>query len=304
MDHIAQIRAFNRDYTVRLGLLESSYLGSGLTLTQVRVLQEISFAGDAGVSAREIALRIGADEGYLSRILAGFAKQGWVDRQADKTDARRKLLSLTQAGKDKFAPLDAASKGLIADMTSHLDASAQDRLARALSEAHDLLDADFNRSVHIRGLQSGDIGWVTEAHGRHYAEAEGFDLRFEALVARILADFVDDRHPHKRAFIAVDERGRRIGSTFVVRENEEAARLRLVILEPEARGKGLGQRLLECALDHARACGYRKMVLWTLESSHAACALYAKAGFELISSKPSNDFGRPVVDQVWEKSLN
>lgn len=302
MNHIAHIRAFNRDYTVRLGLLDKSYLGSGQTLTQIRVLQEVFFAGNEGVSARDIALRINADEGYMSRILKGFETKGWLERKPDVLDARRKLLTLTETGQAVYEPLSAASAALIEDMTGHLEASGRKRLCEALTEVQRLLE-DRPLNIRIRGLESGDLGWITEAHGRIYATEEGYDLTFEALVARILADFVVRPHRNDTAFIAVDEVERRMGSTFVVHEDEETMRLRLVLLEPEARGLGLGKRMLKLALDHAKAKGYRKMILWTHKSLQAAGHLYQKAGFEMIEEMPSQSFGLEVVEQVWEKTL-
>lgn len=303
MDYITQIRRFNRDYTVKLGLLDSSYLGSGLTLTQVRVLQEIAITGENGASARDIALRIGTDEGYLSRILSKFVKQGWVTRQPDRADARRKVLTMTKDGQAVYAPLDAASRELTRDLMAHLSEPAQDALCASLSQVQGLLTKPEHGDITVRDLLAGDLGWITEAHGRLYAQDEGYDLRFEALVARILADYVDVPQPHNRAFIAVDANGQRLGCTFVVHDDDDTMRLRLVLLEPVARGRGLGKRLLAMALEHAVASNYKKMVLWTHESHQAAIALYKKAGFSLVSSEAAEAFGKQVVDQVWEKSL-
>jgi len=302
MDHIAQIRTFNRDYTVRLGLLESSYLGSGQTLTQIRVLQEIYLAGQDGIAAREIAQQINADEGYLSRILKTVEQKGWLARKADAQDARRKLLFLTAKGRAVYEPLSTASAALIGDMTGHLSQDGRHQLCTALAAVQRLLD-QAPREVRLRGLEAGDLGWITEAHGRIYAAEEGYDLRFEGLVARILADYIDDPHPCDAAFIAVDGYGQRLGSTFVVHEDDQTMRLRLVLLEPEARGLGLGARMLDEALAHAKACGYRKMILWTHKSLKAAGGLYQKAGFEMIEEKVGFSFGLDVVEQVWEKTL-
>ncbi len=303
MSHIETIRAFNRDYTSRLGLLESSYLGSGLTLTQVRVLQEISFAGEGGALAREIAQQIGADEGYMSRIISGFLRKGWLRREADPTDARRKRLWLTEAGQAAFSPIDTASRTLLNTMLAPLPQDGRNELCRALCRVQSLLGDAPSSGVTLRDLESGDLGWVIEAHGRLYARDEGYNLDFEALVAQIVAEFVLKPHADNRAFIAIDSQGHRLGSTFVVHEAPGVARLRLVLLEPEARGLGLGRQLLEAAMDHARARGCQKMVLWTHESHRAACALYEKAGFVLTASTPGQDFGVDVVDQTWEIAL-
>ncbi|PTQ71307.1 bifunctional helix-turn-helix transcriptional regulator/GNAT family N-acetyltransferase [Celeribacter persicus] len=302
MDHVSALRAFNRDYTVKLGLLDRSYLDSGLTLSQVRVLQEVGFAGEEGALARDIALRIGADEGYLSRILSGFVAKGWVCRAADPEDGRRKRLWLIVAGQTAFAPLEAASRASMEALLAPVTEAGRDRICAALSEVQTRLNATPTE-ITVRGLESGDLGWVVEAHGRLYARDEGYNLEFEGLVAGILADFIAHPKPMDRAFIAVDALGQRLGCTFVVEDVPGIARLRLVLLEPQARGQGLGRRLLDMALDHARAQGCHKMVLWTHESHRAACEMYAKAGFTLVSSEPAQAFGTQVVDQVWEKEL-
>lgn len=302
MDHVSALRAFNRDYTVKLGLLERSYLGSGFTLTQARVLQEIGFGGEAGASARDIASRIGADEGYLSRIIAGFEAKGLVHRAPDPQDARRKRLWLTAAGQAAYAPLDAASKAMLEELLAPVPEAGRDRICAALSEVQDLF-APPSDEIAIRGLEPGDLGWVLEAHGRLYARDEGYNQEFEGVVAQILADFIAKPSLMDRAFLAVDAHGQRLGCTFVVEDGPGVARLRLVLLEPQARGRGLGKVLLNRALDHARASGCHKMVLWTHESHRAACAMYEKAGFALVSSERAQAFGTEVVDQIWEKNL-
>ncbi|SFI50214.1 bifunctional helix-turn-helix transcriptional regulator/GNAT family N-acetyltransferase [Celeribacter neptunius] len=302
MDHVSHLRAFNRDYTVKLGLLDRSYLGSGLSLTQVRVLQEIALAGEDGTSARDIASRIGTDEGYLSRIIAGFEARGWVRRQQDPQDARRKRLWPTQAGRAAFAPLEAASKAMMEQLLSPVTEAGRDRICAALTEVQSLF-APPAGEITIRGPESGDLGWVLEAHARLYARDEGYNQEFEAVVAQILAEFARSTKALDRAFIAVDSHGQRLGSTFVVEESPGVARLRLVLLEPQARGRGLGKRLLDMALEHARASGCHEMVLWTHESHVAACAMYARAGFSLVSSQPAEAFGAKVVDQIWQKNL-
>ncbi len=303
MDHIAKIRDFNRDYTVKLGLLDQSYLGSGLTLTQARVLQEVALAGAEGGSAREISERLGVDAGYLSRLFAGFTKKGWVQTRIDEADARRKLLTLTDDGRAAFAPLDSASRSMIESMTSHLPKPEVTELCQSLERVKQLLGPPSTAPIQFRDLETGDLGWITEAHGRLYAQDEGFDLSFEALVAGLLSDYVTKKHENSRAFIATTPDGARLGCTFVVHEADDIARLRMVLLEPQARGLGLGRRLLEMALSHAKSKGYAKMVLATHESHRAACAMYAKAGFFLVSSEPSQAFSQEVVVQVWEKSL-
>ncbi|MFC2968619.1 GNAT family N-acetyltransferase [Acidimangrovimonas pyrenivorans] len=303
MDTIDRIRAFNRFYTHRLGLLDRSYLQSGFTLTEVRVLYELA-AGELR-TARAMARALGLDEGYLSRLLKRFAGKGWVERHPNPEDGREMLLSLTEAGRAAYAPLAARSRADVGAMLSGLDAAGQEVLCAAMEQAMDLLgDAPRETGeVVLRDLRPGDAGWIIGQHGELYARDEGYDATFEALVAEILAGFLRDHDPEcERGWIA-ERDGQRLGSIFVVRADAETAKLRLVLLRPEARGTGLGRRMLDTAMGWARARGYKRMVLWTHASHEAACALYRKAGFVMTSETPAHDFGQDVLDQTWEIAL-
>ena len=299
MDRIDRIRAFNRFYTRRLGLLERSYLHSGFTLTEVRVLYELG-AGELH-TARALAQALGLDEGYLSRLLKRFAARGWLARAPDPQDARQVILSLTGDGQAAYKQLAERSRADVGAMIGALDPAGQEALCAAMATTQGLLENPGE--IALRDLQPGDAGWIIGRHGALYARDEGFDASFEALVAEILAAFLKHHDPaRERGWIAA--RGaQRLGSIFCVRLDDETAKLRLFLVEPAARGTGLARRMLDTCMGWARARGYRRMVLWTHESHRAAGALYRKAGFTLTDETPTHAFGQDLVDQSWEIDL-
>lgn len=294
MDAIDRIRDFNRFYTRALGLTGRSYLHSGRTLAEVRLIHEIGEGGP--VTARALAQDLGIDEAQLSRMVARLTREGIVARTADAGDARRVLLTLTAAGR---ALLDGFSRQSRAALAALVPEARREGLAGALAQARALLDPP---APVIRPIGPGDAGWIIGAHGALYARDEGYDQTFEALVARIMADFLDRADPDEASWIA-EGGGQRLGTVSCMREDAETARLRLFILLPEARGQGLGQRLHDTCVGFARARGYRRMVLWTHESHRAACALYAKNGWRLVRSVAAQAYGTDVVDQDWEIAL-
>lgn len=299
MDGIDRLRKFNRDWTRAFGLIGRDYLGSGLGVTEVRVLWQLGHG--AASAAREIAATLGLDEGLLSRILRGFEARGWLSRQVDPRDTRRRRLALTEAGLAVLGPLEARSRADLERRLAALGGSERAELVEGLDALRDLLAPAA--PAELRDLGPGDAGWVIERHATLYARDEGYDASFEALVAKILADWLPQRDPaRERGFIAWAG-GRRIGSVFCVREDDTTARLRLFLIEPEARGTGLGRRMLRDCLGWAVARGYRRMVLWTHESHRAAGALYASEGFTLRERTPTRAFGQEVVDQVWDIDL-
>jgi DNA-binding MarR family transcriptional regulator/GNAT superfamily N-acetyltransferase len=302
MDQADALRDFNRVYTRELGLLARSYLGSGLGLGEARVLFELTHGG--GDSARDIAEKLGLDEGYLSRVLKGFERRGWLERRPGTGDARRRCLCVTEAGRRAIVPLEERSRQAMADRLNGLSDDARTHLfdgARLIRSALGAVSLPGN--VALTDLQPGDAGWVISRHGALYARDEGYDIGFEALVAGIVARFIDTRDPvRERAWIARDG-GQRLGCVFCARESDSVARLRLFLLEPAARGRGLGRRMLEECLGFARQAGYARMVLWTHESHRTACALYAAAGFQMTDAQPATAFGQSVVDQTWERAL-
>lgn len=303
MDRIDAVRAFNRFYTRELGLLGRSYLGSGLGVTEVRILYEL--AHGRAPTARALSERLALDEGYLSRVLAGFVRRGWLQRVPDGHDARQRILLTTEAGRVALAPLERASRAQISVRLADLTPERLTKLGQGMTAVRQALcDPDLSEEVlEFADLSPGDPGWVVSRHGALYAQEEGYDTRFEALVARIVADFLETRASGTdMAWIARSGEDR-LGCIFCVREDVETARLRLFLVEPCARGRGIGRRLLDEAIAFARAAGYRRMVLWTHESHRAACALYAIAGFRLIASAPAMAFGQAVVDQTWEVAL-
>jgi len=294
MDAIDRLRRFNRDYPAGMGLLSRNDLNSGLSVAESRVLHEL--AGRPGVAARRLAEDLTLDEGYLSRIVKRFAARGWIRRVRARDDARQWHLSLTEAGAAACRPLVALSRAAVADRFATTDRA--DAAADAADLLLNLMDPPTDEVV-LRDLQPGDAGWLVEQHARLYFRDEGFDHTFEALVAEILADFLRNRDGAvDRGWIAARGSVRR-GSIFCVRQDAETAKLRLFLLLPQARGIGLGRRMLDACMAHARATGHRRMQLWTHESHRAACALYRRSGWQPGASVPRRSFGQDVVEQHW-----
>ena len=299
MDTIDHLRAFSRFYTGRLGLLGKSYLGSGLGVAEVRLLHDLD--APEPKLARGLAQDLRLDEGYVSRALKGFERRGWIARRV-AADGRAREVTLTDAGRAIVADLRAQSRAALAPLVAPLPPAQQAAMVGALTTVKDILSGD-PAPVVLRDLEPGDGGWVIERHGEHYAAEEGYDARFEALVAGIVAGFLSARDPaRERGWIAA--RGAvRLGSVFVVSEAPDIAKLRLFLIEPAVRGTGLAQRMLEAAIDFARGAGYARMRLWTHESHRAAGRVYARNGFLLVDSQPGQAFGQAVVDQIWERAL-
>jgi DNA-binding MarR family transcriptional regulator/GNAT superfamily N-acetyltransferase len=305
---IAAVRAFNRFYTQRIGVLREHLLGSPFALAGVRVLYEMAHwpAGDAA-TASVLAARLALDEGYLSRILRGFEQRGLVRKQVLPGDARRKALALSPRGARFFARLEARSRGEVAAMLGDLAPAEQARLVGGMQAIAALLDCSgAKRGAQpyiLRPPQPGDIGWVVQRHGALYAHEYGYDERFEALVAEIAAQFVQ-RFDAKRERCWIAERdGEPVGSVFVVRQSATVAKLRLLLVEPRARGLGIGQRLVDECVAFARRAGYRKLALWTQSELDAARRLYARAGFRRVAAKPHQSFGKKLVAETWELAL-
>ncbi|WP_330696792.1 bifunctional helix-turn-helix transcriptional regulator/GNAT family N-acetyltransferase [Fontisubflavum oceani] len=304
MDEIDRIRAFNRAHTRRLGLLRQGYLEAGLSLAEARVIFEL--ADGIGWTAGALSQHLGLNEGYLSRLLSRLSKSGLVEKTRHPQDGRAHILGLTRDGLIRAAELTALSR---AQIESWVDGMPEAELAQLVARM-EAVEASLARQsapapeVELRDLAIGDAGWLVEQHGVLYARDEGFDASFEALVAEILADFIRHRDPaYERGWIAWQD-GARLGSIFCVKGPEPGlAKLRMFLLLPEARGLGLGQRLLDTCMSYARETGYRRMVLWTHESHEAACALYRKNGFSLDSAVPVTSFGVDLVEQQWSIDL-
>jgi DNA-binding MarR family transcriptional regulator len=301
MDHIDGIRAFSRFYTGWLGVLGRSYLGSGLGLTEVRLLHDLDVPGP--VRARDLAQGLALDEGYVSRALAGFERRGWITRATDGQDRRVRAVVLTPEGKALVARLRAESRAEIADLLLPLSPQDQVGAADALARAQMLLTGVGQGPVDLTALRPGDAGWVIARHAELYAADEGFDASFETLVARIVADFLAAHDPARERGWIARQGDTRLGSIFCVQETAEVAKLRLFFVEAQARGTGLAQRMLEACMGFAREAGYVHMRLWTHESHRAAGRLYARNGFALTHAQPARSFGQDLVEQVWERAL-
>ncbi|HEV6968714.1 bifunctional helix-turn-helix transcriptional regulator/GNAT family N-acetyltransferase [Roseateles sp.] len=303
------VRAFNRFYTRRIGMLAAKLGGSDFTLPEARVLWEL--AHHAPVSASALSKSLQLDAGYLSRLLRGLKNRGLLAAQRHPKDARQTLLKLSAAGKRAFAPLDRASQAETEALLEPLSAPQRQALVGAMSRIHAVLEPEASAEVVLRPPEPGDLGWLVERHGAIYAAEYGLSAGFEALVARICADFVDRFKPGREACWIAARGGERLGAVMLVQARDEAsgrlrpgvAQLRLLLLEPHARGLGLGKRLVRQCSDFARAAGYRRIVLWTQSALTAARAIYAAEGYRLVSSEAVNSFGQDVVSEHWELAL-
>ena len=302
---VKAVRQFNRFYTRRIGVLDP-YLGSDMSLTDVRVLYEL--AHRESPVASEIGKDLHLDGGYLSRILRRFEAQGWLVREPSPRDARQSLLRLTEAGQAAFAPLQQKSREEAAALLSPLSAAQRAQLIGAMGTVQQLLAPATAPPVKaqtaiLRDPGPGDIGWVVQQHGEIYAREYGWNSDFEALVAEIAGQFLRKFQPAwERCWIA-ELNGERVGAIFVVRKSATTAQLRMLILTPQARGLGLGGRLTDECIAFARGKGYKKMVLWTNSCLTAARAIYAARGFKLVKSEPYEGFGQQLVGETWELKL-
>jgi DNA-binding MarR family transcriptional regulator/GNAT superfamily N-acetyltransferase len=297
---IAAVRAFSRFYTRQLGLLEEGLLKTAFSLTEGRVLYEL--AQRDGLTASDLARDLGLDAGYLSRILKKFEVQGFLERAPCDADGRQSRLTLTNAGRAAFAPLDSASKQEVAGLLTPLSSGERAELVASMTTVQRLLGGAPLPYV-LRPFRVGDIGWVAHRHGVLYAEEYGWDVTFEAMVAEIGARFVRNFDPKRECGWIAERAGTVIGSAFVAAESETVAKLRMVYVEPSARGLGLGRRLVEECLRFARAAGYREMTLWTFNVLAPARQLYQKLGFTLRSEQPSEEFGQRMTAENWDRLL-
>jgi DNA-binding MarR family transcriptional regulator/GNAT superfamily N-acetyltransferase len=300
---VGAVRRFNRFWTRRIGVLREEYLESPFSLTEVRVLYELAHREDT--TASELGKELGLDKGYLSRILRGFEERGLIAKKPSETDGRRSLLRLTEGGQEAFVPLDARSREDVGAMLEALSAAEQDRLVGAMRTIERLIGARPEPKVPylLRQHEPGDMGWVVHRHGVLYAREYGWDERFEALVARIVADFVDYYDPAKERCWIVEMAGEIVGCVFVVKASDTVAKLRLLLVEPEARGLGLGTHLVEECIRFARGRGYEKLTLWTNSVLDAARRIYEEKGFEVVEEEEHHSFGKDLIGQNWELKL-
>lgn len=299
---VAAVRRFSRFYTRAIGALQEGLLQSRFSLAEARVLYELAQRGDT--TATDLGRDLDMDAGYLSRILQRFDRDGLIVRTPSEADRRQSLLSLTQAGREAFAPLDARSREAVGALLAPLPEPAQSKLVTAMAHIETLLDVPRAAPWLLRQHRPGDIGWVVARHAALYAEEYGFDARFEALVARVAGEFLAQHDPvRERCWIAECD-GVNLGSVFVVRQSDEIARLRLLIVEPAARGLGIGRRLVDECIGFARVAGYRGITLWTNDVLVAARGIYRQAGFRMVASAPHSDFGPPMVGEDWDLLLH
>ena len=303
-DQIERVRAFNRFYTRHIGALERGFLDSPFSLAEARVLYELAHRDEP--TAAEIAADLGLDPGYLSRILRGFARASLVEKRPSPRDSRRRLLSLTEMGRAAFAPLDAASRAQITAMLQQLSPEAQRRLLEAMGAVAELLDASASRAEPslylLRPHGPGDMGWVVARHGVLYAREYAWDATFEALVAEIVAGFLRNFDPARERGWIAERNGENVGSVFLMKHPERAgvARLRLLLVDPAARGLGIGRRLVEECTRFARQTGYSAITLWTNDVLVSARRIYEAAGYRLVHEAPHHSFGHDLVEQTWE----
>jgi DNA-binding MarR family transcriptional regulator/GNAT superfamily N-acetyltransferase len=300
---VASVRGFNRFYTKQIGLLRNGYLHSTFSLSQVRVLYELAHRD--GLTATDLCKELDLDAGYLSRILLGFSKRGFLLRKPSENDARQMHLALSQKGKKIFAQLDSKTQAEIQTMLTGLSPGEQIRLIEAMQTIERLLGAqpETKTPYLLRLHQPGDMGWVIHRHGALYAHEFGWDERFEALVAEIVAKFIHKFDPQRERCWIAEKDGGIAGSVFLVRESEKVARLRLLLVEPSARGLGIGNRLVDECTRFARQAGYKKITLWTQSILHAARHIYKKAGYRLLKQERHREFGYDLLGETWDLNL-
>ncbi len=302
-ERIAAVRRFNRFYTQKIGVLEEGLLRTPFSLAEARVLYEL--AHRRRPTASELSHDLGLDPGYLSRILSAFRKRGLLIRERSDEDGRVQHLALTPKGQQAFAPLNRRSREEVRALLRPLSEAEQQRLMAALETIEGLLGAPpaAPPSILLRPHVAGDMGWVVQRHGALYTQEYGWDGQFEALVAEIVAQFLRTFDAKSERCWIAEKDGESVGSVFIVRQSRTIAKLRLMIVEPRARGLGIGKRLVAQAVSFARQTGYRKLMLWTNSVLVAARHIYAEAGFQLVQSEPHHSFGHDLIGETWELRL-
>ncbi|MGA3036705.1 MAG: helix-turn-helix domain-containing GNAT family N-acetyltransferase [Vulcanimicrobiaceae bacterium] len=299
---IAAVRSFNRFYTKQMGLLRGPVLLSKFSLTEARVLYEL--AHRKATTAAELCGDLDLDPGYLSRILQRFASKGLVSRRQSQTDGRQTILTLTPRGGQAFAPLQERQIAEVTAMLDEIPERDQERAIAAMREIQVAFSPTASEPYIIRSHQPGDMGWVISRHGALYAQEYGWDITFEAYVADTTAKFIRDFNPKRERCWIAERNGRNVGSVFLFDKGDNVAQLRMLIVDPEARGLGIGHRLVDECIRFARQCRYSKMLLWTIDILSAARKIYDQAGFTLIESTKTHAFGSDHFDEWWELPLS
>ena len=297
-EQIAAVREFNRFYTNVLGLLREGLLDTPYSLTEARVIFELARTDETEVS--DLRRWLDIDAGYLSRLLARFETDGLVARTRSPADARRQVISLTSAGRAVFTKLEVRASDQIRSLLAGLPADSRQRLTAAMTGIREILDPTHRPAAFVlRPPAAGDLGWVVARHGALYTAEYGWDASFEALVARIVADYAARSDDRREAAWIAELGGEPAGCVFCMRKTDSTAQLRLLLVEPHARGLGVGGRLVAECVSFARRAGYSEMVLWTNDVLHAARRIYQRAGFQLVGSEPHHSFGHDLVGQDW-----
>jgi DNA-binding MarR family transcriptional regulator/GNAT superfamily N-acetyltransferase len=299
-DRANMVRRFNRFYTDKIGVLHEHLLDSAFSLTELRILYEL--AHRSTLTAADLARELSLNPGYLSRVISGFEKKGLLERVRSETDGRIAQLRLTELGHATFAPLNDASQREVAAMLGKLSVPEQHQLVDAMQQIEGLL-GQRTASYLLRDPRPGDMGWVVHRHGVLYAQDYGWNSDFEALVADIVAKYMRDFDAASERCWIAEKDGKVAGAVFVVRHDETTAKLRMLYVEPSARGMGIGRRLVEECLQFAKFAGYKKMLLWTNSILVGARDIYTKAGFEKIAEESHHSFGKDLVGETWARDL-
>ena len=303
VDQVAAVRGFNRFYTRKLGVLDQHLAKSPFSLSEARVLYELAHRDD--LAAKEIGIELGLDPGYLSRIVQKFEDGGLITRKPLPADRRQYRLGLTAKGRQVFAKLNRSSQEEVATMLAALKPADRARLTAAMATIESLLGNETGPvpSAILRDPRPGDMGWVVQSQSTLYASEYGFDSSFEVLVAEITAKFLASFDASRERCWIADIDGVQVGSVFLVRQSDDVAKLRLLLVDPAGRGQKLGQRLVAECISFARACGYRKITLWTQSILVAARKIYQDAGFTHVATEPHRSFGQSLVGETWELEL-
>ncbi len=300
---IAAVRRFNRFYTRQIGVLRRTYLGSPYSLGEMRVLYELATGAR---TASDIMRALDLDAGYLSRVLRNFEKQGFISRKRSKEDARQSEIALTAAGHKMFAPFEKQSQEQVAAMLQGLRPAQQARLTSAMGDIEMLLREPVEAAASnyvLRGPRIGDYGWIVSRHAELYWQEYRWGEPFEGLCAQIVANFANSNDPKRERCWIAEMNGENVGCVMLVKENDKTARLRLLLVDPKARGLGLGSQLVDECVKFAREVGYKSVTLWTHGVLLGARHIYEKAGFRLTSSEPRHSWGQNVFAEFWDLEL-
>lgn len=302
-NRVAVVRRFNRFYTKQIGVVQEHLLQTPFSLTEARLIYELAQAPQTTATRLGEALEL--DAGYVSRTLQSFKRRGLIARARAAHDGRQSLLSLTEKGRAAFQQLNAASAEQIATLLSGHTEEEQKQLVQAMETIERLLGGGVEDRVPyiLRPPHAGDLGWVVESHGRLYAAEYGWDERFEGLVAEIIGQFAQQHDPRRERCWIAERHGENVGSVFVVARTKTIAQLRLLLVEPKARGFGIGAHLVNECIEFSRRVGYKTLTLWTNDVLHSARRIYEAAGFELVSEEPHDRFGQDLVGQTWDLTL-